>query len=1219
MMDTAPPFDLITTPLEGTNLIEAGAGTGKTYAITALFLRLLIEKGLSADGILVVTFTEAATEELKLRIRAKIREALAVFSGKATGDRFLRRLRETTQDPGMATHALKEALVTFDQAAIHTIHGFCFKLLRDHAFESGSAFDTDLMTDQEELKKDIVADFWRRHLYGASPLFIHYALQRGFHLTALMTLINTGLAHFDLEVIPRLDNPDTSQEEAAYQAAFEAVCDLWPTACSEVETLLTTHEGLSKVKYPPRKIPDWIREMGCHVTTGGTHGMWFASFVKFTRTELDGATKKGHSPPAHPYFDACEQLRKCQDDLLEAYDVRLTALKGRLFDYVQEELKKRKEEKNTRAFQDLLLGVDQALNTTRGDRLKRAVRRTYRAALIDEFQDTDPVQYRIFNTLFATKSHALFLVGDAKQAIYGFRGADIFAYMAAARSVRSRYTLSENWRSEPGLIRATNAVFLSKEVPFLFDDIRFVPATPAQRDRAVFTLDGESPSPLQIRFCDGSLLGEAGEALPKDKARALIAASVAGEIARLVAAGRAGTALIGKKPVRERDIAVLVRTNKDAEVIQKALAAVNINSVLNTSANLFDSREALEMERLVAALAEPNNEARIRTALSTDMLGVSGEAIDCMRREDDTWESWLVRFRAYHDAWKEKGFMRMLRELIHEQGVLIRLISYIDGERRATNLRHLAEVLHQVDRDKRLRMHGLLKWLKEARAPETPRTDTHQLRLESDETPVKIVTIHKSKGLEYPISFCPFLWDGSRLRNKKNPFLFHDEAKAGRVTLELGSKDMAAHVHAAEKEQLAENLRLMYVALTRAKNRCTMVWGRFNQGETAAPAYLFHAPDTLNARDPVGALEAKVKEKNTETFKEDLMGLAARAGAHAGINGAISVSPLPPPGAGKPEADHGGADDLSARAFEGHIDQEWRVSSFSALSSAQEESSWVADRDMTAGEPATALDETAGDPEKTDPLSIFSFPKGARAGLCLHDIFEHLDFTCPRNDDIASLVARKLEEYGFDPSWGMAVCDMIRNVLTAPLEPHRPGFTLSRIPNGDRLNELAFTFPLTRITPGELGRIFQGLGEGAVPEAGVTWTDRLQFSPVKGFMRGFMDLVFQFEGRFYLVDWKSNFLGHGSTAYDQAALMRTMDAHAYMLQYHLYALALDRYLHLRMASYDYAQHFGGIYYIFLRGVDPRQDPSLGIYRDRPGASLMRTLRTHLMDERRMEE
>ncbi len=1215
-MDKTPHFDLMTTPLTGTNLIEAGAGTGKTYAITGLFLRLLVEKNLPVDRILVVTFTEAATDELKARIRDKIRSALTVFSGQDTHDPFLQGLKAEISHPETAMDALKQALLGFDQAAIHTIHGFCWKILRENAFESGHLFDTELTEDQEGLKKEIVEDFWRLHFYEAPPLFVQYVLDRGVSVTSLMKLVNNGLAHVDLEVVPRVDIPDTSMEEAGYKRAFEAVAQKWPSVKEEISTLLAAHEALNRTKYPVKKVPDWIREMDHYLAAGPDRMLMFEDFAKFTPTALEGAVKKGHPPLAHPFFDQCEQLKKQRDHLTRVYEKRLLALKGRLFDYVKAELCRRKREKNLLSFDDLLLKVNQALKSPGGGRLKQVIRERFKAALIDEFQDTDPVQYNIFKTLFGLKGHILFLVGDPKQAIYGFRGADVFAYMKAAQGVESRYTLGENWRSEPRLIHAVNQVFSIQKKPFLYQAIPFVPARPANKPHHLLTMDGKTFSPFQLWFLDAAQVQEHSGAIPKTRARGRIADAVAGEIARLVSAGQKGKALIGARPVRERDIAVLVRRNKDAAIIKQALSARHIRSVLNTTGNLFDSWEAVEMERLLAAMADPNNEGLIRAALGTDMMGLSGESLDRMKTAERDWEQWLVKFRQYRETWETQGFMRMMRRLIFQEGMLSRVVAFSDGERRATNLRHLTEVLHRAETDKRLRVHGLLKWLQEQRAPDTQRLEAHQLRLESDEALVKIVTIHKSKGLEYPIVFCPFFWDASRLRNPGDPFVFHDEAREGRATLDLGSEAFGENRRFKEKELLAENLRLLYVALTRARHCCTLVWGRFNQAETSAPAYLLHGGDAASEGDPVQALAARVKARDEAAMKEDLRVLIPGAGGDTGGRGEkeIALLTMPSPSGEAAPGENPPPTSLWARTFSGTLDRQWRVSSFSSLVSGHVQSPDAADRDMiTTGQEEPEAD-AAAPPEAMDPWSIFSFPKGARAGLCLHDILEHLDFTQTHGIHTQTLVAQKLNEYGFEPGWTATLCEMLRKVLAVPLSPEPRDFTLSRIPLAHRLNELEFTFPLKRISPETFCRIFQQHQVEPIPENPSQWMEGLEFTPAKGFMKGFMDLVFQFQGRFYLVDWKSNFLGHGCQAYDPAALSRSMEAHAYILQYHLYALALDQYLRLRLDDYSYDAHFGGIYYIFLRGVDPT-DPSLGIYRDRPPSGLIQALRMNLIREK----
>ncbi|NVM27028.1 MAG: UvrD-helicase domain-containing protein, partial [Desulfobacterales bacterium] len=567
----------------------------------------------------------------------------------------------------------------------------------------------------------------------------------------------------------------------------------------------------------------------------------FQGFEKFTSGELEESVKKNHAPPGHPFFDLCQTLREKQRELERVFDQRLLGLKVELFHYVHDELVRRKGQKNIQFFDDLLLRLHRSLEEKSGEALAGAMRMKFRAALIDEFQDTDPIQYAIFKRVFGTGKGILFLIGDPKQAIYGFRGADVFAYMDAARDVESRYTLGENWRSEPDLIAAINAIFARADRPFVYDEIPFQPAAPAtNKDPDFLRMDGQREPPLELWFVDASKVGEPGKTITKTRARELIPRAVADEISRLISLGRDSRTLIGKTPLSEGDIAVLVRTNSEARLMQETLSSLGIPSVLYTTESLFDSHEALEMDRVLAGISEPNNERLLKAAMATDMMGTRGEELDGLTEDETGWEKWLLNLKRYHDLWEEHGFIRMFRYLLFEQKVLTRLMSFPDGQRRTTNVLHLSEVLHVASTERRLCMAGLLKWLSEQRDSTAPRLEEHQLRLESDENAVKLVTIHKSKGLEYPVVFCPFAWGGSRIERKKDPFTFHDELDNMRLTLDLGSEGMDENRVFAEKEQLAENLRLLYVALTRARSRCYLVWGRFKDAETSAPAYLFH-------------------------------------------------------------------------------------------------------------------------------------------------------------------------------------------------------------------------------------------------------------------------------------------------------------------------------------------------------------------------------------------
>jgi exodeoxyribonuclease V beta subunit len=757
------------------------------------------------------------------------------------------------------------------------------------------------------------------------------------------------------------------------------------------------------------------------------------------------------------------------------------------------------------------------------------------------------------------------------------------------------------------LITAINTIFSHADRPFIYEDIPFQPAVPAtKKDSEVLRIHGPATSPLHIWFLEAGKATESRNVIGKMRARELISTAVAAEISRLLSLGRDNKALLGERPLKEGDVAVLVRRNSEARLIQEALSALNIPSVLHSAANLFDSHEALEMERLLAGIAEPGQAQAVRAALATDMMGVKGEDLDALLGDEARWERWLLMFKQYHDLWNEYGFIRMFRFLLFEQTILTRLMSLPHGERRNTNVLHLSEVLHQASVQRKLGITGLLKWLSEQRDPSALRLEEHQLRLETDENAVKVVTIHKSKGLEYPVAFCPFLWDGSRIRKSKDPFAFHNQEDEMRLTLDLGSPGKDENRVFAEKEQLAENLRLLYVALTRARNRCYFVWGRFNEAESSAPAYLFHPPGSWEG-NVVDSIEAKFVGLSEEDMLADIETLQAKAG------GAIRLCKMPIEKGKTYSPPPGKSVRLACRRFSGDIDRSWRISSFSSLISGRAHRADLADHDV-ASLPESADEKTLEALKMEEaPAGFFAFPKGAKAGTFLHDIFEHLDFA--QNDALPMkrLVAEKLQEYGFESTWQETLCHMIHNVLSVPLEPNRWDFTLSRIQNTDRLTELEFHFPLKSISPGGLKRLFQEHTRHKhlthLPEQ----MEQLRFSPIRGFMKGFIDMVFQFEGRFYLVDWKSNFLGSRLEDYDQAGLAAAMEEGFYVLQYHLYVIALNQYLHLRLPGYDYETHFGGSYYIFLRGVDPERGPDFGIYRDRPAAAFINELRAKLID------
>ncbi|MBP1723654.1 MAG: exodeoxyribonuclease beta chain, partial [Deltaproteobacteria bacterium] len=825
-------FDLLGSPLEGRNLIEASAGTGKTYAIICLFLRLILERRFTVNDILVVTYTVAATEELRDRIRRKIREALEAYSRGDSEDSFLRGLVQKTGDAEDASALLRSALRDFDEASIFTIHGFCQRTLHESAFESGSLFDTELEPEQETgLMEEIVQDFWRRHFYKAPVEFVNYALSKKFGPKYFLKLLTKGISHLDLKIIPEV-NPTNGIDMSPFCQAYEKLKKAWPESRKEVEEKLCDPGLYSEYA---KDLPVYMGIIDSYAAGAISPFPLPKKFEKFTTAELNRKTKKGKSTPQHPFFTLCDRVQKTAGALQEEMDRQLLFLKGEIFRCLQKELPARKQKRNIQSFDDLLIRLRHSLEKTGGDELSEKIRKRYKAALVDEFQDTDPVQYAIFQNVFGAGGAILFLIGDPKQAIYSFRGADLFAYMKAAGHVDSRYTLTKNWRSEPGLITAVNTVFSNGANPFLYRDIPFQNAVPIEgKDHEPLNVNGKAEPPFHLWFVDSNEVGEGGM-INKGVAYELIPEAIAGEISRLILLGRKGRALFGSRPLREADIAVLTRTNREAQLMQEALSRLKIPNVLYSTGNLFDSHEAMEMNRVLQGIADPHEEGAVRAALATDMIGLSGETIEGFQRDEAGWEAWLNRFRDYYDLWGKYGFVRMFRYFLLREKVRSRLLSLPNGERRLTNVLHLSEVLHQAAMEEKLGMVGLLKWLARQRDSDSPRSEEHQLRLESDANAVKIVTIHKSKGLEYPIVFCPFNWGKSKI-DPKEAFTFHDEKDDCRLSLVL-DPEQSPNRASAEKEELAENIRLLYVSLTRAKNRCTLVWGRFRDAETSSIAY----------------------------------------------------------------------------------------------------------------------------------------------------------------------------------------------------------------------------------------------------------------------------------------------------------------------------------------------------------------------------------------------
>jgi exodeoxyribonuclease V beta subunit len=1193
------PLDLIRTPLKGVSLIEAAAGTGKTFTIEGLYIRLVLEKQLPVEQILVVTFTRAATAELRDRIYQRLAKARDAFAGvPVADDDLLRHLVAGHPRPVQAGRLLRQALMDFDRAAIYTIHGFCQRILYDNAFETASAFHAELLRDPAAILVEVVQDFWRRWISDQTPEFLRFAKSALGGPEDLLELARKATA-VDFAVTPRRDEPALRAETlGVFRRRWAELAERWSEGRDDVRRILMdaplngSRFGTLKpgegggISGRERMVRGLVEAMDAYCGLESFSFPPVAAVAKLSASNLARAALSRRPAPSHPVFDACDALHQAAQALVPEMTGQVHHLKSRLLDVVPGELERRKSEKGQVSFDDLLRRVARALETDRGGLLAGAVRRRYQAALVDEFQDTDDLQYAVFSRLFSSPPHLLFMIGDPKQAIYGFRGADIFSYLRAAQAADTRFTLTRNWRSAPGLVQAVNTLFSQSTAPFLFPGIGFVPGRAARSGARTIA----ATPPMIVWHLDSRRYRDDGQPLTKLQAQSLVARAVTAEVQRLGAAAPAG--------VRTGDMAVLVRTNQQAALMKDHLSAAGVPSVIYSTADVFDTIDARELLAVLAGLAEPQSTSKLKTALATHILGVSAGEIAAGDRADAIWEPRIRRHWEYFRLWNERGFACMFRQFLSGEAVKQRLLSRPDGERRLTNLLHLAELAHRAALEECLGPAALVTWLTRRIDPRTPRSEETQLRLESDELAVKIVTVHRSKGLEYPVVFCPFAWSGSSLSG--GDVFFHDPERGDRLTADIsGDTDSPHRVH-AQNEVLAENLRMLYVAVTRARERCYLAWGRINTAETSALAYLLRsgasAADTGGGSDWVARLRDEYHSIGDDAMRRRLLELAAASA------GAIAIQPLPD----RPETTirhfERPALPLAGREFRGTIAPPRSVTSYSALAAAGPAE--TPDRD--GGYPTPTGEGMAENRCPAADNGIADFPAGARAGTFFHAVFETLDFTQP---DSRTVVSRKLQEFGFDSSWTEPVCRMVAEVLAIPLFQSASAPHLAEVGRDRRVSEMEFCFPLNRVTPELLEAIFAqhrtpARGGGALTADGM---ERLHFAPTHGFMKGFIDLVFEHNGRYYLVDWKSNRLGASPEAYGPDSLRSAMREHHYDLQVHIYTLALHQYLRLRVPAYEYDRDFGGACYVFLRGVSRERGPDYGIFCSRPEPQLVHAL------------
>ncbi|MCL5042363.1 MAG: exodeoxyribonuclease V subunit beta [Gammaproteobacteria bacterium] len=1179
-------------PLRGSRLIEASAGTGKTFTISALYLRLVLGQGSEVDfnrallppEILVVTFTEAATQELRDRIRARLVDAARAFRQELPDpDPIIAALCQQTPlaDWPASARKLEIAAQWMDQAAVSTIHSWCQRMLREHAFDSGSLFEQTLETDQRELRAEVTRDYWRQHCYplqGAALAWVadNWGTPEGLQ-AKVGPLLGESLQQSgsDLQALIA----DTLAQRADTLAALKAPWAAWADELEQLLEQAVEQKVVDGRKLQRGRFTGWLASLREWATTPELEqpGLTDAAWHRLGEEGLAEAWKQG-SPPDHPAVTAITALQQALAELPSPEQPALIQAAGWIADRFEQEQRRRAQ----MGFDDMLKRLDAALQGPNGARLAEVIRGQFPVAMIDEFQDTDPLQYRIFNAVYQVAANdpdtALLLIGDPKQAIYSFRGADIHTYLKARRDTADRHeNLETNYRSSQFMVAAVNRVFSLAEAnnpkgAFHFrqgadNPMPFQPVL-AQGRKEAWQYQGMDAPALTVWQLGSD------KPLSGDDYRQQMAARCASAMVELLHAGQAGDAGFahpqqGLRAVKPADMAVLVRTGKEAQCIRQALAARGVRSVyLSDKDSVFASLEAADVLRWLRACADPGNDGLLRAALASPGLGLRWAELEQLNQDERYWEQKVDQFHALRRVWLRQGVLPMLQQLLHQFSLPARLLQQSDGERRLTNLLHLAELLQAASREldgEQALIRHLAELLEDAGGNSA---DDQVLRLESDAELVKVVTIHKSKGLEYPLVFLPFIAH-SRPEDGKRPLTLHD-GEARRLQLKPDEQMVAQ----ADAERLGEDLRLLYVALTRARHACWLGVADLKRGNgkssvlhQSALAWLLAGGERLAASEQLGNwLQAWHQPPQIAVLPAPE---ASETAYQAPVPAAASIRERQP----------------THTPFE-----RWWIGSYSALLNGQD--SYSLDHDV----PAIFLPPGAGRAH-----SPHNFPRGPQPGVFLHSLLEKM-----ADDGFAGALDAEQRRHWLAPrcerrnwgEWTDCLQDWLGRLLQHAWSLDGAPFSLAQLQPGQYQSEMQFLFAAHNVKAATIDALVRAetLDDGAYPQLGA---DQLN-----GLFKGYIDLVFEHQGRYWVVDYKSNWLGPDASSYSQAAMTQSVQAHRYDLQYVFYVLALHRQLKARLAGYDYDQHVGGAVYWFLRGVDA---PEGGLWQARPSRALIETL------------
>ncbi|WP_100643003.1 exodeoxyribonuclease V subunit beta [Alteromonas facilis] len=1189
-----------TLPLSGIHLIEASAGTGKTYNITRIYLRLIIEQGLDVQQILVMTYTNAATQELRGRITETLQLALRFWTDPQTqtsnGEPVLSELYSRI-DSELAQQRIRLAILHMDEAAIFTIHGFCQRMLQTMAFDTASPVSMTLQQDHSALVEQAVADWFR--LQQRNDVVLESLASSGWHTpdAFLKTFYELIFTTEELVVVTETDIQQDFEQKIAkisaqlqptLQAHYQHLKSQQPIIWEDLIASQKTRAAQESREEEWQVLLDWL-------ATGDVIDIPKAvgDFLNGRRYSSRPNSKAILLPLADERKNLIKKVSALQDKrqkLLE--ESRVYQHVADAVQWIRHRIAEQKRKLGEMGFNDLISNMAKSV-TSSADFAAR-LSEQFPAALVDEFQDTDTHQYQMLQAIYvspknvANSTRLLMMIGDPKQAIYGFRGGDIFTYLKARSDADYLWLMDTNWRSVAEMVNAYNHVFdghaISGKTRAVFGENIHYERVNSTESSAAAARPLSDPYESQRGAITYIYANQQDESLTEAQAKPInkqkIAAWCSIEIQRLLA-----TVKIGEHPLNPSDIAILVRDWREAELISNALRQVNLNAVyLSDKTPLFASLEALELLRVFDGVWHYQRDSLVITALSTSLLNTPVHVLHQMQADPlaDDWTQQRSRIVELRKMWQEQGVLAFIFSLLRHDYQPDAM-----SERALTNFVHLAEVLQQLQQRSSHPLQ-LIQWLRE-QINQPDISEAYQQRLESDAQLIKIVTQHKSKGLEYPIVFVPFANEYSNPTKRGNSSLriynFFDPTRNKRIC-QLGQTQNADKWVTQQSHE--ETVRLLYVAITRAEYRCYL--GVY---------------ETQSAHDSALGIALGMHDSQCDSWQALLRHQHTHEKSHAAM---LSADDTPQEETLITQSEESAP--LRCRQFNGKIQRDWRLHSFSGLTRMSHTLD-VTTREVESTSIEAVL--SAQSEEGQADAFRFSFEKGASAGNLLHDVLELADFS---HADWPELCHQVAPQYGplLKPESFGDMADWLSEVVQTPVIQNHSGQTikLCDLAQHQTLREAEFYFPLDKVDLTVLRRVLEQHRQQLVDDGRLmsSYANASDFSlqrSLRGMMHGFIDLIFEVDGRYYVADYKSTHLGNELQNYQPHLLAANNAEHLYDLQYLIYATALHRYLKVTLTDYDFDTHFGGVSYLYLRGMHPGNVQGEGVFSCQLNAETIITL------------